>query len=493
MPFQLPYRVPTPEEEKRQPAHKWLQSALPWLGGGALATAGVSEALRRGFITPEIQNDMLDFSRKLDLDKTFQPYVNLPDDQQAVQAIADYAVQGNKLLKNRFFGGMASPTSLIKAVRSWPWLDPKDKWETTSQQHYDAFERGPAAGMVRVLGEMSLDRWDKPGQEGARLPDAVRDSIRDATNQLAGHKYVDTHTGNTLPDGGAWRFPAVGLPEDLTTEQQLKLMRNLGPAIKDDLVKKPDGLEMWHKFVDNLKVNRSAVYTNYRKLTDTLHTLNNRWGGANLLLAGGGAAALGGYGAWKYMDHARKQKQQKARQAKQASWGSSLLKLLGASAATGAIVGGHHLHNGVSGTKDKLDRLLDNAGDTAAATAKSVQMAQPVVQKALEGVNGAVQMVDQRTKAIAPVLGGVAGAGIGHLLGALQERAGEQNLEELRKQKRNRILLTLLGGAGGVYAGMRTAQGKQANQRSLEKLRAVAPDAMNAAYLKKWGPTLTKP
>jgi len=494
MPLHSSRRSSTEDDSKKSPPpYKRLQAALPWLGGGALAAAGASEFVRRGVITPELQNDMSDFSRKLDSDKLFGPYAHLPEDEQAIQAVADYAIQGNKLLKNRFFGGVASPTGLLKLVRSIPYLnDENSRWTPNSQAHYDTFERAPVAGMTRVLGEMALGGWERTDKtKTPRLPDATRDSIRAAVNNLAGFNYADTQSGDAYPRGSTttgpkWQFPAIGMPESLDATDQLKLMRNLGPELKQQMLKQPDGANLWAGFVNNVRDSRNTVYNAYGKLTDGLQAVNRHWGGGNLALAGGGAAALGGYGIWKLLDYQRKKKQEEARRnnaksaavhfteeklpmlshiflsgwilkqssTKSAGNVSALLKLLtGSAAAGGAVVGGRHAYQGFTGTKDKLDNLLVQAGDAAGGVSKTVGQAQPVIQEALEGVNKTQHMLDTRTKNLQPLIGGAVGASAGHLIGALLENSDERNFHTRARQRRNRLLLTLLGGVGGAGLG----------------------------------------
>lgn len=317
--------MPQPEQKERKvtPA-KRVQSILPWLGGGALGVAGLSEVARRGAFTPELLKDMSSFSQKLDNDQIFKPYAHLPEGEQNVQAMVDYAVQGNRLLNNRMWG-VVSPTSIIKGLRSLPFLPDDWKWHSDAQQHYDTFERSPAGGFVRVLGELSHGGW------GAKDPtytqergDLIRKAIRDATNATAGVNYADTSGGTP-----SWNFPTVGFPEQLSRDKQMGMMRNMAPALKEHITKQPDGASLWDAFSKYLQDGRRTVYNNYSRITDNLQNVNSGWGAVNTALAGVGAAGLGGYGIWRYLENKHKQdakKRQKQSSMKQIHIANYLIK-----------------------------------------------------------------------------------------------------------------------------------------------------------------------
>jgi hypothetical protein len=313
------YKVGEDREKKKKnkSTASIFRDTLPWVAGASLAGAGASEAVRRGIFTPELQDDMSDFTRKRELDKIFKPYAALPKDEQAVQGIVDYAIQGNRLLNKRMLWGALSPTELIKSVRSAPWLAEKDRWTPNSQQHYDAFESGALPGVVRVLGEISHG-WDKADGSGSLPPssNSVREALRHSVNDLSGINYVDTSGGHPASKTDReWLFPAVGMASQLSPEKQMQVMRSLGPKLKQEIVSSgPDGEKQWGNLIDGLQNAREVVYGGYGKLTSALQKANELWGTTNTGLAATGLTALGGYGAWKFLDSLAKKKKERARQ-----------------------------------------------------------------------------------------------------------------------------------------------------------------------------------
>lgn len=292
-----------PQHKKRKLKDK-LYSAAPWLAGGAVGASLVSEALRRGAFTPEVLDAMRDFSKKQQQDAMFRPYANLSETEQALQGIADYAVQGNRLLQHRFWG-LFTPTQLIKALRSGPSVADKDKWTPESLQHYQAFENGPLSGFLRVLGELSQGGWqtDDKSKPLPRLGDEVRQSFKTTLNSMAGRNLVDSIGGSAE---GTWNFPAISNVSKVPLHEQLSLMRSLPGALKGTLSE-----DQWRVLGDNARVGKDIVYRGYGKLTDAMTLANDSWRNANLMAATAGALGLGAYGLHKWLKSKPKKQEEK--------------------------------------------------------------------------------------------------------------------------------------------------------------------------------------
>ena len=295
--------VPVVPHRKKKQWREQLYRAAPWLAGGLVGGGLISEGLRRGAFTPEVLDAMRDFSRKQQTDDMFRPYAHLSDTEQALQGLADYAVQGNRLLKHRFWG-LWTPTQLIKALRSSPFTADKDKWTPESLQHYQAFEQGPLSGMLRVMGELSQGGWqtDDKSKPLPRLSDDVRDAFRQTINSLSGRELADATGGSA---DGTWNFPAISDVSKVPLHEQLSLMRSFPSALRDSLP--PD---QWRTLGDNARKGREIVYKGYGKLTDILSLANENWRNANLMAATAGALGLGAYGLHKWLAPKKKPKEQ---------------------------------------------------------------------------------------------------------------------------------------------------------------------------------------
>jgi hypothetical protein len=307
--------IPQLSHKKKKEVRRRLADAIPWLIGGTAAAGGVSELVRRGALGDDVLYMLNNFSRKSELDRTFQPHANLPEADQAVHRIADYAVQGNQLLKHRFWG-LITPTAVIKAIRSQPWLKESDKWTEGSGAHYDAFEAGPLSGTLRVMGELSQGGWN-PVDGGPALPklnDSIRQALRASVNSLAGRPVAEAVGGK--PDT-AWNFPAMS-DNAISTSDQLRIMRSLPDELKKRLSK-----EDWEAFGANLSKGRDIVYHSYRQITDPLLALDGKWRNLNAGLLGASLLGAAGYGVHKWL--APKSKKRDDEQSKTAS---ALLRVL---------------------------------------------------------------------------------------------------------------------------------------------------------------------
>lgn len=285
--------------KKKKDWRRRLGAAVPWVAGGAIGGGFLSELLRRGAFTPDVLDTMRDFSRKSELDRTFQPHAHLPHEEQAMHRMADYAIQGNKLLQHKFWG-LVSPTQLIKALRSGSLVADKDKWTPGSSAHYQAFEDGPLSGLVRVLGELTQNGWQPV--DGAdpipKLPDQVRDKLRDTVNNLTGKQIVDSVGGNP---GTAWHFPAISSVAGVPQDEQLRIMRKLPAALKEAL---PE--DLWKQFGSNVSRGRDVVYQGYGKLTDGLYKTNDAWRHLNTALMATGLLGATAYGVNNWLQPKRR-------------------------------------------------------------------------------------------------------------------------------------------------------------------------------------------
>lgn len=284
-----------------------LAEWAPWMATGALGAGTLSEVLRNQVFNPQLLGDMQDFSRKRDLDRTFQPFAHLSEGQQAAQRMVDYAVQGHRLLNHKLLG-LFSPTDMLKALRNSPLVPEDQRWDTSSQQHYDTFQASPLAGFTRVMGEISRGGWAHPdsGQTLPGLPDGVREAIRDTVNDTVGFNYVNAVGGK--PET-SWHFPVPGNPSAVPMERQIELARKVPEKLEREITSKL-GPDVWQQFAKGLSHGRDVVYDGYGRITRNLDNVNRAWGGVSAGLIGAGATGLGAYGLWRYLN-SRKQRAKK--------------------------------------------------------------------------------------------------------------------------------------------------------------------------------------
>lgn len=286
-----------PEEKKQQ------HTARNLLLGGTLSGLGL-KALSNNLkpdVLSKFQNqensDRL-IGKHLDQDGSFA---------NSFRILKDYATNGSELMNASVLG--EEPKTIIKGLRSLPFLDEANKWKgESSDLHYDAFKAGPLPAFVRYFDER-FEKDQMPQQHiglmdkllGKLDPHSFRREFSDTVNN-----YVEGQTGikNYISGRGLSDVPVMDNPGSISKELQAKLLEGLGQHIQE----KGSG-QLKHQ----IQNNAHAAYDSYNKydmnlitplkgLADTLGNV-----GTGLL----GATAIGGlgYGAYKLYNHFNKRKE----------------------------------------------------------------------------------------------------------------------------------------------------------------------------------------
>lgn len=121
----------------------------------------------------------------------------------------------------------------------------------------------------------------------------------------------------------------------------------------------------------------------------------------------------------------------------------------------------------MAGAADSLQKVLAPVADFAPQLGKALREIGPSIGPAAADVKRT--MTENRNWATPFITGGI-GAGVGSMLGNyLESDSNRLSAAEAGRQKRNRILLTLLGGGVGAAAGIRNSQGLPAFMPSAQE------------------------
>lgn len=277
--------------------HKQKHTARNLLLGGTLGGLGLkalSNNLKPDVLSKFQYQEGLDRSigKHLDQDGSFA---------NSFRVLKDYATNGSELMNSSVLG--TDPKSIIKGLRSLPFLDEGNKWKgEASDLHYDAFKDGPLPAFVRYFDER-FEKDQMPQQHvglmdkllGKLDPHSFRRDFSDTVNN-----YVEKQTGikNYISGRGFSDVPLMENAKVLSPDLQSKLLEGLGQHIQD---------KGSNQLKEQIQNNAHAAYDSYNKydtnlitpmkgLADTLGTA-----GTGLL----GATAIGGlgYGAYKLYQH----------------------------------------------------------------------------------------------------------------------------------------------------------------------------------------------
>jgi len=270
---------------------------LPWLAGGSLGIAGLLELARRKTFTPEWLADLNRFSQQRDLESVMGYRAGMPEAQKAFHGVADYAIQGSKLLQHKLWG-VLPVQDLIKGIRSGPWMPDSAKWQPGSEHHYNAFTQGPLPAALRLVQEVGQG-WDPTGVGGVKLSDASQQHLADAFNKTVesgtgAKNYFDWKVGSP----SRW-FTEASNPGILPHADQVKALRQIANNIPQDadLARNVPELSELTKVLGRTD---EKVRSNYADMVGPVLNVNSTMRNVALGLAGAGALGLGVAGVRKY-------------------------------------------------------------------------------------------------------------------------------------------------------------------------------------------------
>lgn len=451
-------------EKKRQPTDTKLKTSifdkLPWLAGGALGAAGLVEAGRRATFTPEFLKDLNRFSQQQELEDIMGYRAGLDPAQKAFQGVADYAIQGSRVLGHKLWGKVPVK-SIIEKARSGPWVPEAMRWTPGSEHHYNAFEKGPLPAAVRVIQELGYG-WDPSGVGSVRLPDEQHAGLLSGINRSIGKTTgVANYFNGQAPPPKSW-FSEALTPGLLGHQEQVKALRALGPALSADPQVRKDvpGLP---ELTEVMGRADAKLRKNYGAIVDPILGTNNVMRNTALGLGGAGVLGLGGYGLYRYLkmraQHAREVEEAKKKRRAQ---GPSAFPLWMAQNALGSVgiktAAVNPAYNPAAAPSSFSVRgLLTGMRDSAAKTMQEKAPQFLAAHPTLRGLLGVEIPTLKINLGLAPK-GLLTGAGLGAAAGAagmmLDEPMGEETPEQRAARMRRRWLINpVTGGVLGAIPG----------------------------------------
>lgn len=440
------------KEKDRATVRSRLFNAMPVAAGGALAGGGLLELLRRSVFPAETVEDLQRFSEQAKLEKVMGHNLAFNAEQRPFQDLANYSVQGNRMLNNKVLG--ADPLALVKLIRSGPWMPEKARWQSDSGLHYDAFKKGPLSGGMRLLSELTTG-W-APGNvppaavQGPELRDALMQAANaDVAKQTGVQNYFDWKVGK--PE--LWHHDAMK-PDRLTTAQQIQVMRGWPAGLKANM---PEAIKPQLDALGNtLTASDAPLRAGYNSITQPFLLANSTMRNVAAGLAGAGVLGLGAYGVGRYLDSRKDLERKKRREVTATEHAMQFVPTLKQAAINGKALAGILAALGVGGygVKKVGDGVASAGQFLASPEGQKVLAVHPGLRRAL-GVEFPHMDVNLGLDPTGTITGAAMGAGIGALTGVMHKE------DEERPWWKSPTAGALIGaGLGGLYdyASMRGAQ-----------------------------------
>lgn len=440
------------KEKDRATVRSRLFNAMPVAAGGVLAGGGLLELLRRSVFPAETVEDLQRFSEQAKLEKVMGHNLAFNAEQRPFQDLANYSVQGNRMLNNKVLG--VDPLALVKMIRSGPWMPEKARWQADSGLHYDAFKKGPLSGGMRLLSELTTG-W-APGNvppaavQGPELRDALMQAANaDVAKQTGVQNYFDWKVGK--PE--LWHHDAIK-PDRLTTAQQIQVMRGWPAGLKANM---PEAIKPQLDALGNtLAASDAPLRAGYNSITQPFLLANSTMRNVAAGLAGAGVLGLGAYGVGRYLDSRKDLERKKRRKVTATEHAMQFVPTLKQSAINGKALAGILAALGVGGygVKKVGDGVASAGQFLASPEGQKVLAVHPGLRRAL-GVEFPHMDVNLGLDPTGTITGAAMGAGIGALTGVMHKE------DEERPWWKSPTTGALIGaGLGGLYdyASMRGAQ-----------------------------------